>query len=344
MSAETVGGDGPGQAVSPAALGLAAKTRVHREWKNKMTATADTLILHQYEISPFSEKVRVAFAIKGLSWRACNQPSIMPKPELVRLTGGYRRIPVLQVGADLYFDSLYIIEELERRFPQSPSAFAGSGVGVARAFSQWTDGPLFMGLVGLLFGGEWKVDQAFLDDRSALMGQPFDPNQFAAAKPALTFQLRQQLDLLERQLADGRAFLTGERADAIDAAVYCQIIFARWGGGAAAAIIDGFSRLCAWEARVKALGHGQREADVDREAAIAIAEGSIPAPIVQTGSDGTFAPGDAVAVKLHDANSPRLVGELLRVDLNSFSIKPNRSEPGQIHIHMPRSAGSLEKR
>jgi glutathione S-transferase len=309
-----------------------------------MTVAADALILHQYEISPFSEKVRVVLGIKGLSWRACNQPPIMPKPEMVALTGGYRRIPVLQVGADLYFDSLYIIEELERRFPQAPSAFSGSGVGLARAFSQWTDGALFMGLVGLLFGGEWKVDQAFLDDRSALMGQPFDPDQFAAAGPALTLQLRQHLDVLDEQLADGRRFLTGDRPDAIDAAVYCQAIFARWGAGAAAQLIDGFPRVCAWEGRVKALGHGQRATDVDREAANAVAMASTPAPIARNGGDGTLSPGDRVSVKFHDANTPLLEGELLRIDLNSLSLKPERSAFGDIHIHMPRSVGALQKR
>ena len=309
-----------------------------------MTATADTLILHQYEISPFSEKVRVALAIKGLSWCACNQPSIMPKPQLVALTGGYRRIPVLQIGADLYFDSQFIIEELERRFPRAPSVFAGSGVGLARVVGQWTNGPLFMGLVGLLFGGDWIVDQAFLDDRSALIGRPFDPAQFAAAKPALSLQLRQQLDLLDAQLADGRAFLTGDRPDAIDAAVYCQMRFARWGRGEAATVIDGFSRVCAWEPRVKALGHGDRGADIDREEAIAIARGATPAPIAQAGGDGTFAPGDAVSIKYHDANSPVLEGELLNIDLHALSLKPSRSEVGDLHIHMPRSVGAIEKR
>src|SRR5579862_7184381 len=100
-----------------------------------MPADANTVILHQYEVSPFSEKVRVAFAIKGLAWQACDQPVINPKPEMARLTGGYRRIPVLQIGADVWFDSLYIIEALDRRFP-APSAFAGSGVGLANAFSR----------------------------------------------------------------------------------------------------------------------------------------------------------------------------------------------------------------
>ncbi len=308
-----------------------------------MSEIADSLILHQYEVSPFSEKVRVALAIKGPSWQACNHPSIMPKPELVALTGGYRRIPVLQVGADLYFDSQFILEELERRFPQAPPLFAGSGVGLARALSQWTDGALFMGLVGLLFGGDWTVDQAFLDDRSALMGRPFDPSQFAAAKPALKLQLRQHLDMLDAQVADGRAFLTGERPDAFDASVYCQILFARWGKGEAAAVIDGFPRVCAWADRVKAIGHGVRGADVGREEAIAIANSAKPAPLATAGGDGSLAPGDAVSIRYHDANSPPLEGELLSIDLHRLSLRPKLPELADMHIHMPRSVGDIRR-
>ena len=60
------------------------------------------ILLHQYDSSPFSEKVRVCLGIKRLAWGAVEQPVIMPKPELVPLTGGYRRIPVMQIGADVY--------------------------------------------------------------------------------------------------------------------------------------------------------------------------------------------------------------------------------------------------
>ena len=128
-----------------------------------MTGPND-LILHQYEVSPFSEKVRVALGIKQLL--ACLQPaSIMPKPEMIELTGGYRRIPMLQIGADLWFDSLYIIEELDRRFPANP-AFGRSGVGLASIFGRWSDGELFMTIVGLLFGGDWEFNEAFVKDCS----------------------------------------------------------------------------------------------------------------------------------------------------------------------------------
>ena len=68
------------------------------------------LILHQYATSPFSEKIRLLMGAKGLAWQAVEIPPIMPKPDVVALTGGYRRTPILQVGADIYCDTALICE------------------------------------------------------------------------------------------------------------------------------------------------------------------------------------------------------------------------------------------
>ena len=73
------------------------------------------IILHHYDTSPFSEKVRLLLGLRGLSWGSVIQPVIMPKPDLTPLTGGYRRIPVLQIGADVYCDTQVILAELEAR-------------------------------------------------------------------------------------------------------------------------------------------------------------------------------------------------------------------------------------
>ncbi|MDB5108550.1 MAG: hypothetical protein JWM69_1491, partial [Candidatus Binatus sp.] len=74
------------------------------------------IILHQYAISPFSEKIRKIFAFKKIAWRSVEQPVIMPKPQLIPLTGGYRRIPVLQIGADVYCDTGIIIRKIEELY------------------------------------------------------------------------------------------------------------------------------------------------------------------------------------------------------------------------------------
>ena len=86
-------------------------------------------ILHHFEASPFSEKIRVIFGFKRIAWQSVLIPRIMPKPDLVPLTGGYRRTPVMQIGADIFCDTQIITREIERRFPE-PTLFPGGNGGV----------------------------------------------------------------------------------------------------------------------------------------------------------------------------------------------------------------------
>src|SRR5258706_5731769 len=81
------------------------------------------LILHHYDFSNFAEKARLMLGFKGVAWRGVEQPPILPKPNLAPLTGGYRRIPVLQDGADLWCDTRLIARELERRGAPAPPLF-----------------------------------------------------------------------------------------------------------------------------------------------------------------------------------------------------------------------------
>jgi len=78
------------------------------------------LILHHYAGSPFSEKVRLILGFKRLPWRSVIVPSILPKPDVVALTGGYRRTPFMQIGADIYCDTALMCRELDARKPEPP--------------------------------------------------------------------------------------------------------------------------------------------------------------------------------------------------------------------------------
>src|ERR1700753_693832 len=102
------------------------------------------IIFHNYPNSPFSEKVRVAFGIKGLAWRSVIQPVIMPKPDLIPLTGGYRKIPGMQLAADVSCDSQIILRELERRHP-APALAQQKGAPYGLGF--WADRPVFQAAV-----------------------------------------------------------------------------------------------------------------------------------------------------------------------------------------------------
>jgi glutathione S-transferase len=129
------------------------------------------LILHHYPNSPFAEKIRLAFGLKNLAWRSCDVSPIMPKPELQALTGGYRRVPVLQMGADVYCDTLLICEVLESINP-APSLYPHGLTGLARTLAQWADGTLFPTAMAYNFSSAGGAEFARLNPDLVLIAQP----------------------------------------------------------------------------------------------------------------------------------------------------------------------------
>ncbi len=294
------------------------------------------IILHHYDISPFSEKVRVVLGIKGLEWHAVDQPVIMPKPELTCLTGGYRKIPVMQIGADIYCDSQVIISELERRFPDSAMPDT-AGLGYALGF--WTDREVFQAAVAVIFGGIGDhVDEAFKKDREALSGRPFDTEQMKQAVPVMTEQLRAHMGFLEGQLADGRKFLGGDKPGLADANAYYNIWFVRTVNPAGATVFDGFEKLNAWEGRVKAIGHGTRHA-MSREDAIAIAKdaASIQEEQADAHEPNGLKPGRKVAVMADDYGRDPITGTLVASDANRIALRREDPQVGEVVVHFPRA-------
>src|SRR6202161_3715255 len=136
--------------------------------------TSSPIILHHFEKSPFSEKIRVVFGLKNIDWTSVLISRIMPRPDLMPLTGGYRRPPVMQIGADIYYDTKCMIRELERRFPE-PTLFPNGGEGLAWASAMWTDRSFFQNTVTLVFGAlADQVPKDFVADREQLRGVKFD--------------------------------------------------------------------------------------------------------------------------------------------------------------------------
>jgi glutathione S-transferase len=302
-----------------------------------MSADANSIILHQYDISPFSEKVRVVLGIKGLEWHACDQPVIMPKPDLIALTGGYRRIPVMQIGADIYCDTQIIIRELERRFPK-PSVLTAGDRGIGYGIGFWTDRPLFWAVVGVIFGGGWQVDEAFVKDREELTGRPFDIAGMQAAAPLMLEQLRAQFGWLEAQLSDGRAFLTGDAPGLADADVYHNMAFIRWTNPPLGRLLDEVPRLLAWEQRVKAIGHGKRH-EIGREDAIAIARAasSIVVEATDPGEPNGLKAGDRVRVQADDYGRDPVEGVLVSSSAQHIAVRRTDPRAGELVVHLPRA-------
>ena len=322
-----------------AKLTAAARCLIHLETKPGGTSMPE-ILFHQYDSSPFSEKVRVCLGIKKLTWGAVDQPVIMPKPDLVALTGGYRRIPVMQIGADIYCDSQLIVRELERRYPEH-TLFPQGDCGLAHANALWSDRVVFQAAVAIIFGGLGdKVPASFVADRSALSGRAFDPAAMRAAVPHMEAQMRAHTALLSDQLADGRAYLTGDLPGLVDANGYYNLWFLRSAFPPAERLFDSAPFVPDWMERVKSIGHGERM-EVSREAALDIARTSQP-------MTGTIASRDAllegiqVAVAADDYGRDAVRGMLVGSSEHHLSIRREDPRAGEVVVHFPRIGFSLQ--
>ena len=235
------------------------------------------IILHHYPQSPVSEKVRVALGIKGLDWHSVTIPRLPPKPELMPLTGGYRLTPVMQAGADVYCDSICIIRELERRFPE-PSLFPGGAAGMIWGVGRWTDGALFRNVIALVFidAGESMPAEFWADRGTLYFGAGFDQDAIRAQLPELLADIRAQLGWMEARAATGRTFMLGDRPGLPDALCYYLLWFIRGRYSKGPEFLSQFPNLCAWEQRVAVLGHGS-PSELSAAEALEIAKGAEPA-------------------------------------------------------------------
>jgi len=294
------------------------------------------LILHHYDTSPFSEKIKKILAHKGVPWRAVEQPTIMPKPQLVPLTGGYRRIPVLQIGADVYCDSQLIARVLERLHP-TPTLYPGGSEGACHALGLWADRAFFMATVPVLFAliGD-QVPQAFIEDRSKLMGGRADFSDVPKQAPMAREHCRAASALLAAQLADGRPFLLGEPFSLADAACYHPFWFLR-NFPAAGQVFDEFPALVAWGERIQAMGQGRRQ-DMDPDEALRIAKTSTPstARSADPHEPNHIAPGARVAVTPDDYGFDPVSGELIASSAHEVVVRRTDPALGEIDVHFPR--------
>jgi glutathione S-transferase len=293
------------------------------------------MILHNYATSPFSEKVRVAFGIKNASWRSVEVPRILPKPDLMPLTGGYRKTPVMQVGADVYCDTQLILRELERRHPR-PTFYPGLAKGLAEATAYWADHQVFVAAITVVFGAMADtLPDDLLADRSKFFGQTFERARQKAQGAATLGSLRAHLGWLEDALSDGRRFLYGDAPSLADLSVYHCVWYVR--ERAQLQGIADYAKLNGWADRMKGFGHGGRS-ELDAKAALAIAKNARPAAVHGVVANSLdLKEGTVVSVTPDDTGRDPVVGELVALDGQSVTIRRSAPEVGEVHVHFPRA-------
>ena len=296
----------------------------------------DDVILHHYPTSTFSERVRLAFGLKGLAWRSVTIPPAMPKPELLPLTGGHRRTPVLQIGADVYCDTQLILRKIESLHPE-PSLYPDGSEGLVLALAWWADKSIFspaLGVVADMIGH--KIPSDFVAERKAF-GFPLAPDDVAPLRHRHLQQGAAHLAWLIKMLADGRPFILHDPS-AADFAAYCPLWLLRNQGGPEAEAKLPVEPLRSWCERVAAIGHG-RPQDMSSAEALALAAKSQPkaTDIDPDGDPSGLRPGDDVVVVADDTGRDPVRGTLIAADAEELVISASHPLVGAINLHFPRA-------
>ena len=298
------------------------------------------LILHHYPTSPFGEKVRLMLGYKNLAWRSVIIPMIMPKPDVVALTGGYRKTPILQIGADIYCDTALIADVLEHLQPE-PSFYPEPSKGMGRTLAQWADTTLFWtamaynfqpaGAAQVFAGAPPEAAKAFATDRQAMRG---GVARMPAADATVSYKsyLRRLSDML-----DDWPFLLGSVPSVADFAACHPLWFTRTRTPALAGILDATPNVLAWLDRMAALGHGEFEKFSALDA-IAQAAAATPAPLRDEvfQDDHGIALGSRVSINSESFGVEPTEGELVAATRMHMTVRRVDERAGLVHVHFPR--------
>ena len=293
------------------------------------------LVLHHYPTSTYSERVRLAFGLKGVAWRSVIIPPAMPKPDLLPLTGGYRRTPVLQIGADVYCDTQLILQVIERLHPR-PSLYPDGNEGVALALAWWADKSIFAPALGVVADTiSENIPTAFVTERRAF-GFPLGREDIGPFVHRYLQQGAAHLAWLAKMLADGRPFLL-HKPSAADLAAFCPLWLLRHQGGAEAEAKLPLAPLRGWYERVEAIGHGKFE-EMSAAEALDLAKRSEPhAPTIVHADPSGLQMGAEVSVMPDDTGRDPVRGALVAANAEELVIRCENPRVGRINIHFPRA-------
>ena len=305
------------------------------------------LILHHYPTSPFAEKIRLIFGYKKLAWHSVIIPRIMPKPELTALTGGYRRTPVMQIGADIYCDTALIADVLEKIAP-APSLYPPSVNGASRIVAQWADSQVFSaamaynfqpaGIADVFAGVPEEAIQAFVADRAAMRG---GAPRMAIGEGTSTYksQLRRLSDMLTEH-----AYLMGNVPSIADFSAYHPMWFTLERAPSLSGILDATPVLRDWMTRMKAIGHGVHE-KMSSEQALEVANQATPLDVTQMPfvNEHGIELGSEVTITADSFGLEPTQGVLVAATKTRLILQRKDKRTGTVHVHFPRNGFILKK-
>src|SRR3989344_84387 len=271
------------------------------------------LILHHYPSSPFSEKIRAVLGFKQLAWKSVIIPSVMPKPDVVALTGGYRKTPFLQIGADIYCDSALICDVLEHEQPEPVLYLQPKGAAVL--FANFPP----------------AAAQVFGEDRREMSAgmQRLRPADATAAYRSYLRRIP--------HMAEEHDFLFGAEPCLAPFAASPPLWFTRQCVPVMADIFAATPAVLELMDRIAALGHGRME-KFSAQDAITVAAGMDPLPLMDdVFQDEHGIPlGSQVTISAESFGTEPTEGELIAATRTRYTLRRTDPRAGTVHVHFPR--------
>jgi glutathione S-transferase len=298
------------------------------------------IYLHHYPASLFSEKIRLLLGYYNLSWQSVEISSIMPRPLLMPLSGGYRKTPVLQIGANVFSDTKIICKALARHV--GDDALYAYGFAAHRA-ADWADSQLFRVTVALNFRpeamaammGQFSEEEAaaFAKDRAELSGdQPIASLSPAAAMAYLEHALAE----LDEDVTKTGGYLFGEMPSIADFSVFHNLWFLK-NNPVNADLLNAYDGVQAWFARMQTMGHGNVVVS-DGQAALEHAKASTPVDYtLQPPPANTLQVGSTVSVTPIDYGCIPVMGKLVGVSHDEVVVARETAETGLVYNHFPQA-------
>jgi glutathione S-transferase len=298
-----------------------------------------TLILHHYPLSPFSQKMRSMLGYANLSWQSVTTREMLPRPHLQILAGGYRKIPVGQIGADIFCDSHSIASEIARLSGHPELALENCSAEIQK-YVQHAELKVFIACLMSSANGKVlakaKRSLSLMDmlkfawDRVQL-GKDSTVKMSPAAAKAI---MAKHLDHVESLLQTNQ-FLFGDKPNHADFATYHPLWFAH---ELAEKRFDQHPKLTAWLGRMKAFGEGQRS-DISVQDALTIAKNHAPMAINPVSDEALL--GQLVSVSPTDYGQQPTTGLLVDSNAASWVLASEEVEVGQLHRHFPKAGFRL---
>lgn len=299
------------------------------------------LILYHYSMSPFAEKMRSMLGYTGIAWQSVTVREMPPRKALSILAGGYRKVPVAQIGADVFCDTRAISDELARISGRPELSLDGQPQEIID-FVRRADLEIFFACVmsasdkGMLKKlvretSLWNT-LLFLKDRIA-MGKTSRVR--TARGPKAKALVLEHMATMEQMLT--RDFLFSDQPTIADFSAYHGLWFVTELGEKT--WIEDYPKVKDWLARMQAFGHGTHQ-EMKEKQALDTAKAASPRPLASASDDGLT--GQPVTVAPDDYGRDPVKGTLVFADDRRIILSRSHKRVGEVHVHFPRQGFTLE--